>query len=784
MSTTHKVPFSSLPLPPKTHILPLNLTPDPRTPSPFAFRQYQKDTPSYQRRARLLASEAHFSYVAPCPIPFPYKAAPEEGEEVKDQDNFIEKWLGDREALHEKPAAASTNGTNLTGLKIYYPSPGKRDQHLELIGLSETGLRDCLPHLHVGDAFGTLGSATLSDAFGDDVERPEAPERDVATREELIEILSGHATLMDSDEGSQTPWAPWSLRYSGHQFGTWAGQLGDGRAISILATPHPDDPELIYELQLKGAGRTPFSRTADGLAVVRSSIREFLCGEAMHALGIPTTRSLSLISLPATEVARERVESACILTRMAPSFLRIGSFEALNPPANMFFFGGGQQNGDWDALLKLGEWVSKRVLRLDGIANGEAWGKKLVLEVARRNARMVAGWQAYGFMHGVINTDNVSILGLTIDYGPFAFMDVFDQYHICNHTDDGGRYAYNQQPSMIMYALRSLLTTLAPLIGAEAEIGGKALDAGWAKDVPKEKMDEWRQKGTELAKEEMEVTMQQTCADEYGRLMHKRLALRRLDSDDESNLARPLLDLMGDHRLDFHATFRRLAYFRPSMLEETNKAALDQFIAGTLSLTPDTDRLERDRATNDLKGWLEVYASRILSERELWGADVDAEREAASKSANPRFVLRQWVLEEVIKAVESDASSGKRMLRKVLEMACRPFDPWGAEDAMDEDSLDKEIKEERRFCDLVAYSPSLVFLVGCPLAVLEGQNRGTELTPHRVQHIATTYLSVPTAIPWRKLDGFDAILASRPSGRPYERGVETKLSCLIFKAWG
>lgn len=200
-----------------------------------------------------------------------------------------------------------------------------------------------------------------------------------------------------------------------------------------MSTPHPDDPDTVYELQLKGAGRTPFSRTADGLAVLRSSIREFLCSEgsslfspspstlypsahplvlAMHALGIPTTRALALVHLPTLRVERERSESGCIVTRLAPSFLRIGSFEALNPPARMFFLGGGQQEADLDALRVLGEWVA-HLLRLAGRGGdgggeggeGEAWGKELVLEVARRNGRMVAAWQAYGFMHGVINTD-------------------------------------------------------------------------------------------------------------------------------------------------------------------------------------------------------------------------------------------------------------------------------------------------------------------------------------------------------------------------------------------
>ncbi|OBZ72114.1 hypothetical protein A0H81_07825 [Grifola frondosa] len=498
---------------------------------------------------------------------------------------------------------------------------------------------------------------------------------------------------MSTDGDANTHWAPWSLRYSGHQFGVWAGQLGDGRAISILATPHPSDPELTYELQLKGAGRTPFSRTADGLAVLRSSIREFLCSEAMHALEIPTTRALALISLPELPVHRQRIEGACVLTRLAPSFLRIGSFEALNPPGNTFFIGGGQQDAHWDALTELGEWVGRRVLKLGPVKwdEGGAWGRELVMEVARRNARMVAAWQAYGFMHGVINTDNVSVLGLTIDYGPYAFMDVFDPYHICNHSDQEGRYSYKDQPSMIIYALRALLNALAPLIGAEAELGGKAVSRGWADDASPEKLAAWRKSGLDLVKQDMETATVEICAAEYSRLMHKRLALRRLDTDDETRLVRPLLNLMEEHALDFHGTFRRLAFFRPSMVSDAPQS--DAFIAGVLALTSEPDRLDRQKAVVDWRAWLERYAVRIMSERGEWSGegDLDGKREAAAKAANPRFVLRQWVLEEVIRTVEQDADSGKRILRKVLQMACSPFEPWGAEGHDgSEDLLDAE----------------------------------------------------------------------------------------------
>jgi serine/tyrosine/threonine adenylyltransferase len=163
-------------------------------------------------------------------------------------------------------------------------------------------------------------------------------------------------------------------------------------SVEVASTGSPSG---LYELQLKGAGRTPFSRSADGLAVVRSSIREYLCAEAMHALGIPTTRSLSLTHLPTLPVRRERLEKAAIVTRVAPSFLRIGSFQALNPPEQFFFLGGGQQRADLEALRILGEYVSRHVLRLD-TKDGAPWAEKLILECARLNAVMVAGWQAYG----------------------------------------------------------------------------------------------------------------------------------------------------------------------------------------------------------------------------------------------------------------------------------------------------------------------------------------------------------------------------------------------------
>ncbi|PCH42278.1 UPF0061-domain-containing protein [Wolfiporia cocos MD-104 SS10] len=687
------LPLSALPLPPPTHVLTRNLTPDPGATSPADFRQVLLERPSVQRRSRLLEPDAHFSYVAPCPLPFPFRIAPpEDGSPIEDKTAYVEQWLSAREALQAVPRASASAPSVLRK----YVSE-KRDEPRVLVALSEAARHDCLPDLDVGDALETLGTPSLAHAHDDDVEREPASEGSVAARQELIDVLGGHAVLMNTEADGETHWAPWALRYSGHQFGVWAGQLGDGRAISVLATPHPDDPDLIYEVQLKGAGRTPFSRFADGLAVLRSSIREFLCSEAMHALGIPTTRALTLVSLPGVPVQRERTEGACVLARIAPSFVRIGSFEALSPPSNVGFVGSGQQDAHWDALRALGEWTARRVLRIEG----EKWAAELVLEAARRNAKMVAGWQAYGFMHGVINTDNVSILGLTIDYGPYAFMDVFDAFHICNHDDGEGRYSYKFQPNAIVYALRALLNALAPLVGAEAD-KGTAVSPGWADSATPEELADWRARGMEL-KDEIERVAQETCAVEYGRLMHKRLGLRRHDADDELNLARPLLDLMGEHKLDFHGTFRRLAFFRPSLVtsDSANSGALDAYIAGILALSGEPNSLDRDKAADGLRAWLEKYAARVESERGEWGVDIDVERERAMVAANPRFVLRQWVLEEVIRHVERDVDSGKKILGKVLQMACHPFESWGAEGFEgDESTLDAERKEERRYCSI------------------------------------------------------------------------------------
>lgn len=246
---------------------------------------------------------------------------------------------------------------------------------------------------------------------------------------------------------------PVATVYSGHQFGVWAGQLGDGRALLLgESCPPPGSALGPQEWQLKGAGRTPYSRMGDGRAVLRSSLREYLCSEAMHALGIPTTRALSLVGSPAT-VYREEAETAAVVARLAPSFLRFGHFEHFASRDKKV------------ALHQLIDYVTSHAwLSLPRNATVVDRALSLLDEVVDCTATLIAQWQAVGFCHGVMNTDNMSLLGLTLDYGPFQFMDDYDPDHICNHSDHQGRYAFSQQPHVAHWNLYCLGQALMPVI--------------------------------------------------------------------------------------------------------------------------------------------------------------------------------------------------------------------------------------------------------------------------------------------------------------------------------
>ncbi|KAG9051517.1 hypothetical protein FS837_004027 [Tulasnella sp. UAMH 9824] len=738
-----KVPISRLPLPQSTHILTHHLNPDPVAKNVKELVELIKTQPSVLRKSRAAHESAHFFYMTPLPLGFPYSIRPPPDDITKEERAaYVEKIISLFEPLSEVPLAPSPGTTPQSDFKKYHSL--EREHHpRELLSIAPTCLRDCFPDLDVGDSLRVMGDQQSETKIEEQDSTP--VEASKAAREELVDILSGNSVLMSIPPEGQDArgYAPWSLRYSGHQFGSWAGQLGDGRAISILETPLPSDPDTTFELQLKGAGRTPFSRGADGLAVLRSSVREYLVAEAMQALRIPTTRSLSLISLPTIRVYREEVETAAIVCRVAESFIRIGNFQALNseqPDVSYMFLGssGGafaQQPPNFEALRVLGEWVTRRVLKLD-IKEGEPWAKKLVWECARRNALMGAGWQAQGFMHGVMNTDNISIMGLTIDYGPYAFMDIFDEGHICNHTDEGGRYAYKYQPTMIVYALRMLLKSLGPVIGYESE-HGKAVPPGWTEDIPRGKLKTWTAEAEEELSDDLEVYIMETFADEYWRLMRQRLGLRTSQINDHTEIIQPLLALMQKHSMDFHASFRYLTTFRASWMSPRtadmplgNDAAdpLDGFLQTLLpSDSSDTAKsVNLPEATKEWLEYLQTYAARInlAEEQAAWkelageasvdgtpsGLDQEWEttREAHAKQYNPRFVLRQWVLEDLISTLQAEAkdagnrdletpTKGREALNKILHMCTEPFKGWGAEGLSGEALTDEE-KEERRLC--------------------------------------------------------------------------------------
>ncbi len=392
--------------------------------------------------------------------------------------------------------------------------------------------------------------------------------------------------------------SPWCSVYSGHQFGVWAGQLGDGRAHTIGQLSIQGVPQ---EIQLKGAGKTPFSRMGYGRAVWRSSIREYLCSEAMAGLGIPTTRALAVVGsdLP---VQRETLEQAAIVTRVAPSFIRFGHFEHF------------AHHGHPVELQRLTDHVIARYYPECGSAPNPACA--LLDAVIGRTAKLMAQWQAVGFCHGVMNTDNMSILGLTLDYGPFGFMDAFDLHHVCNHSDREGRYAYAQQPRIGWWNCGALGSALLPLIGDET-----ALDEALARYEP-------------IFQEALTTAFR------------SKLGFMRTREDDDQLIGR-LMHLLHQNRTDYTRFFRALG----SLTLQAN------------AIDPVRD-LVLDRAAYDT--WAVAYRERLT-----WEGLEDAARQTAMQRVNPKFVLRNYLAESAIRA----AHEGN--LQVLAELQCvlaTPFD--------------------------------------------------------------------------------------------------------------
>ncbi len=420
--------------------------------------------------------------------------------------------------------------------------------------------------------------------------------------------------FLDAFIGNGVPdWSdPLATVYSGHQFGVWAGQLGDGRAIRIAEAQRPDGP---WEIQLKGAGLTPYSRMADGRAVLRSSIREYLCSEAMYALGVPTTRAMSIIGSDAP-VRRETLETSAVVTRLAPSFIRFGHFEHF------------AAREDHASLKQLAHFVIDRFY--PACRDDASPYQALLREVSLLTADMVAHWQAVGFCHGVMNTDNMSILGLTIDYGPFGFLDAFDANHICNHSDQQGRYAYSQQPQIAFWNLHCLAQALLPL-WRETDAANPEAAKQAAIDLAHEALDPFRDR----------------YASAFFRHYRAKLGLRAAQDDDEA-LMTSLFQLLHTHRIDYTLFWRNLAEV------SANGAGQD---------APVRD-LFIDRAAWD--AWASEYRARLQQEQ-----SDDAARAVAMRQVNPKYVLRNHLAETAIRAARDKDFSEVNRLLAVLS---KPFD--------------------------------------------------------------------------------------------------------------
>lgn len=403
---------------------------------------------------------------------------------------------------------------------------------------------------------------------------------------DLAESLGIPPSLFDTTQGASV-WggetllpgmSPLAQVYSGHQFGVWAGQLGDGRGI-LLGEQLLSDGST-RDWHLKGAGLTPYSRMGDGRAVLRSTIRECLASEAMHHLGIPTTRALSIVTSD-TPVMRERDEQGAMMIRVAESHARFGHFEH-------FYY-----RREPEKVQQLADFVIRH--HWPHLQDEQDKYRLWFSDVVSRTARLIARWQAVGFAHGVMNTDNMSILGLTIDYGPYGFLDDYNPAFICNHSDYQGRYRFDNQPAVGLWNLQRLAQTLSPFIDV---------------DALNSTLDEY----------------QHVLLTEYGRLMRSKLGLFTEQKADNELLNR-LFALMAREGSDYTRTFRMLSQTEQHSAQSPLR---DEFI---------------DRGAFD--SWFSDYRERLARDE----ID-DAQRQQQMLSVNPAMILRNWLAQRAIEQAE------------------------------------------------------------------------------------------------------------------------------------
>ena len=393
-----------------------------------------------------------------------------------------------------------------------------------------------------------------------------------------------------------------AMKYAGHQFGVYNPELGDGRGLLLGELANRDG--TLFDVHLKGAGLTPYSRMGDGRAVLRSTIREYLCSEAMAGLGIPTTRALGMLTSD-TPVYRERVEQGALLIRMSESHIRFGHFEH-------FFYT--NQMAELKLLAdKVIEWYWPQCLQDDKPYAA------MFETIVDKTANMIAYWQAYGFAHGVMNTDNMSILGQTFDYGPFGFLDDYEPGYICNHSDYQGRYAFDQQPRIALWNLSALAHALSPLV----------------------------------ERPDLEAILAQFEAklgSYFSQLMRSKLGLHcKLEQD--SQLFQAMFELLHQNHVDYTRFMREL-----SNLDHADpQVVVDLFI-------------DREAA----KAWLDLYLARCECEVDGDAAPISAEARCASmRASNPKYILRNYLAQQAIEKAEQGDFSEVEALAALLKT---PYD--------------------------------------------------------------------------------------------------------------
>ncbi len=406
----------------------------------------------------------------------------------------------------------------------------------------------------------------------------------------------------------EQPWAgsePLAMLYAGHQFGFYVPQLGDGRAILLGETRNPNGEK--WDIQVKGSGLTAFSRDGDGRAVLRSTIREYLASEAMHGLGVPTTRALAIIGSD-EPVAREQWEAAALLVRLSPSHVRFGTFEVL------------RSRRQYGALKVLADYViAQHYPELKKQADPYL---ALLQTVVHSTAQLMARWHIFGFVHGVMNTDNMSILGLTLDYGPYAFLDAYLPCAIFNHTDHEGRYTFAQQPTIGKWNLTCLARAFLPLLHTDIKSAAPLAD-------------------TVLA--EYDAVFKDT----FYAGMRARLGLQTEQADDEA-LIDELLNTLSTEFIDYTLFMRQLCYV---------KQAESDIDAGLAALVDNPQVLQ---------DWLQQYRTRLAAEN-----SDDVTRQAQMLRSNPKYILRTHLAQQ---AIEQAQRGEYQMLEHLLTVLHAPFD--------------------------------------------------------------------------------------------------------------